>query len=138
MTAEARFEALAAAEAVALETLADDILAAAGRIEVISGPESVSAPVRLPIPGTEASTVVLGHVGLSRCTVELDGVRGDGYRRGYDPVGAIAAAICDAAAEHDGPHRERVHRLCHDTGERARTAAADAARRVALTRLAEP
>ncbi len=138
MSAEQRFEALAAAATDEVEALANDILADVGDVAVVAGPESVSAPIRLPVPGTDSSTVVLGHVGLSRCTVELAGVRGDGYRSGYDPVGAVAAAICDAAAQLDGPHRDRVERLCRRTQDRVRAATRERAGRVAATRLEEP
>ncbi|BBZ04165.1 hypothetical protein MCHIJ_36020 [Mycolicibacterium chitae] len=137
MSPEHRFEALAAAEAADLEALANDILAEVPGVEVIAGPESVSAPIRLPIPGTDSSTAVLGHVGLSRCTVELGGVRGDGYRSGYDPVGAVAAAVCDAAAQLGGPHAARVEHLCRQTAEQVQHATRERARRVAATRLAE-
>ncbi|MGD9517641.1 phosphonate C-P lyase system protein PhnG, partial [Mycolicibacterium sp.] len=99
MRPELRFEALCEADAAALERLADEILATAVPVSVTSGPESVSAPVRVPVPGAGDTTVVLGHAALTRCTVELAGVRGDGVRAGYDPAGAVAAAICDAECE---------------------------------------
>ena len=63
-------------------------------------------------PGAGDTTVVLGHAALTRCTVELAGVRGDGVRAGYDPAGAVAAAICDAECERRGPHALRVEELC--------------------------
>jgi alpha-D-ribose 1-methylphosphonate 5-triphosphate synthase subunit PhnG len=115
---EERFEALAATDTRALEALADEILAGGVEVSVCSGPESVSAPVRVGVPGSGDTTVVLGHVALTRCTVLLDGVRGDGLRTGYDLPGAVAAAICDAECERDGTLSSRVHDLCR-TGQGA-------------------
>lgn len=112
MTAHARFEALAHADLAALEDLADAILADGAPVTVTAGPESVSTPVRIPVPGTGDTTVVLGHVALTRCTVELGGTRGDGIRSGHDAVGAVAAAICDAEYERSGPLSARVAALC--------------------------
>lgn len=64
-------------------------------------------------------------------------MRGDGYRSGYDPVGAVAAAVCDAAAQLGGPHAARVEHLCRQTAEQVQHATRERARRVAATRLAE-
>lgn len=127
MRPEVRFEALGDADAQALERLADEILATSVAVSVAAGPESVSAPVRVPLPGSEDATVVLGHVALTRCTVELAGVRGDGMRAGYDPTGALAAAICDAECERRGPHAPQVEDLCRAAvRERAEHARAQA------------
>jgi len=112
MRPELRFEALCDADIQALERLADEILATAVAVSVTAGPESVSAPVRVPVPGADDTTTVLGHVALTRATVELGGTRGDGVRAGYDPAGAVAAAICDAECERRGPHAPRVLELC--------------------------
>ena len=111
MRAEHRFEALATAEAAALEALADEILACGVEVSVTAGPESVSAPVRVGVPGSR-DTTVLGHVALTRCTVLLDGTQGDGLRAGYDLPGAVAAAICDAESERRGAFSDRVDELC--------------------------
>ncbi len=138
MKAEVRFEALAGADARALETLADEILSGGVEVSVTVGPESVSAPVRVPVPGTDATTVVLGHVALTRCTVLLDGTRGDGYRVGYDLPGAVAAAICDAECERQGALSVRVHDLCRTaqhTHARRRNERADL---VAMTTMDQP
>lgn len=135
MTPETRMEALTLAGADALERLADEILATGVAVAVTAGPESVSAPVRVPVPGTDDTTVVLGHVALTRCTVELDGVRGDGVRTGYDPAGAVAAAICDAECERPGSLSPRVEELCRAAlGERSGRGR-ERARSVATTRL---
>ncbi|AMO61072.1 phosphonate C-P lyase system protein PhnG [Mycolicibacterium phlei] len=135
MTPEDRFAALAAADTHALEELADAILACGPDVRVIAGPEAVSAPVRLPVP--DGSTTVIGHVALTRCTVTLDGQRGDGIRTGYDLTGAVAAAVCDAEYERAGAFSLRVDDLCRT----ARTAAEKTRRRratlVAATTLDE-
>lgn len=135
MTAEQRYETLAAADSAALEQLADDILATGADIAVTAGPESISTPVRVSVPGTAETTVVLGHVALTRCTVELAGVRGDGIRSGYDLTGAVAAAVCDAEAHRAGPLAERVELLCRAAEQDRAASAADRAALVAATRL---
>lgn len=112
MRVEERYEALALAESVELERLADRILAGENDVRVVSGPESVTAPVRFPVPGTTQTTTVLGHVALTMCTVTLGEVRGDGVRSGRDLPGAVAAAVCDAEAARGGYYTEEVHRLC--------------------------
>ncbi|HYZ67791.1 MAG TPA: phosphonate C-P lyase system protein PhnG [Mycobacterium sp.] len=137
MTPELRLEALAAADAEALESLADEILASGAAVSVTNGPESVSAPIRVPVPGADTTTVVLGHVALTRCTVVVAGTRGDGVRAGHDLTGAVAAAICDAECQRRGPLSDRVEDLYraarHASAERGR----DRARLVAATRLDE-
>lgn len=138
MNAERRFEALAAAHGEALEALADEILAAGVTVSVTAGPESVSAPIALPVPGTQDTTVVLGHVALSRCTVLVAGIRGDGIRAGHDPVGAVSAAILDAECERAGPLSQRVYELCVAAESARAGTAAERARLVAMTRTGEP
>ncbi|MGV9801397.1 phosphonate C-P lyase system protein PhnG [Mycobacterium sp. NPDC003449] len=137
MIAEQRYEALAGAEAVALERLADDVLAAGPEVSVTAGPESVSTPVRVSVPGSPGTTVVLGHLALTRCTVELAGTRGDGIRAGYDPTGAVAAAVCDAEAHRGGPLAAQVDRLCVATEQDRTATARERARLVATTTLDE-
>ncbi|WP_102145364.1 phosphonate C-P lyase system protein PhnG [Mycobacterium hubeiense] len=138
MRPEDRFEALAAADAQALESLADEILAGGVDVSVSAGPESVSAPVRVGAADSDGTTVVLGHVALTRCSVLVDGIRGDGLRVGYDLPGAVAAAICDAECERAGALSTQVYELCRAAQEaqaRRRRAQADL---VAMTRLEEP
>lgn len=118
MTPEDRFSALAAVDAAALEALADEVLGHGPDVSVVTGPESVSAPVRIGVPGSGHTTVVLGHIALTRCTVLLDGTRGDGLRIGYDPPGAVAAAVCDAECERAGRMSTQVIELCR-TAQRA-------------------
>ena len=93
---------------------------------------------RVGMPGSGDTTVVLGHVALTRCTVLVDGTRGDGLRVGYDLPGAVAAAICDAECERDGTLSARVHDLCRAAqcaDARRRSERADL---VAMTTLDEP
>ncbi len=137
MRAEERFEALAAADVEVLEALADEILAGGFDVSVTSGPESVSAPVRVGVPGAGNTTVVLGHVALTRCTVLLDGIRGDGIRAGYDLPGAVAAAICDAECERGGPLSPRVRDLCRSARDNRARIRAERADLVAMTTLDE-
>lgn len=135
MTPEERYEALSEAEGAALEHLADDVLAAGARIEVISGPEVVTAPIRVPVPGTRSTTAVVGHAALTMCTVELDGVRGDGCRPGHDLSGAVAAAVCDAEVERHGPRADAVVGLVHRSTAQRRDRWAERAHHVDLTRV---
>ena len=138
MRAERRYEALAGADLGALEALADGILAAGAEVSVTAGPESVSAPIRLPVPGAGDTTVVLGHVALTRCTVMLAGTRGDGMRNGHDLVGAVAAAVCDAESERRGPLAGRVDELCRRAEQARLFEGEERAGVVATTRLGEP
>ena len=102
MTPEQRFELLALVDGADLERLADAILATGVAITVAAGPEVVTAPIRMPAPDG-GSTAVIGHVALSTCTIELDGTRGDACRPGRDLPSAVAAAVCDAEVERNGP-----------------------------------
>jgi alpha-D-ribose 1-methylphosphonate 5-triphosphate synthase subunit PhnG len=135
MTPEERYEALAEAEATALERLADEVLAAGARAEVVAGPEVVTAPIRVPVPGTRSTTGVVGHATLTMCTVELGGVRGDGCRRGHDLSGAVAAAVCDAEVERDGPRAGEVVELVRRSAGDRRARWAERAHQVELTRV---
>lgn len=137
MNVEARFEALAEADVRGLEALADEILADGVSVSVTTGPESVSAPVRVNLPGTDDTTVVLGHVSLTRCSVLVGGVRGDGIRPGYDPVGAVAAAICDAECERGGSFSVRVREICRAAERERERAHRERARVVEMTRLGD-
>lgn len=138
MTPEDRFHALAVADADTLETLADEILAGGVDVAVTAGPESVSAPVRVGVPGSGDTTVVLGHVALTRCTVLVDGTRGDGIRPGYDLSGAVAAAICDAECERESLLSACVHDLCRDALDGHARRRRERADLVSMTTLDEP
>lgn len=118
ISVDERYEALAQAPCAELVELADRILAAGVPVELTNGPSVASAPLRFPVPG--GGTVVVGHVALTRCEVALGAVRGDGIRRGRDLEGAIAAAICDAEVERDGPFAEAVGVLAGATRDHLR------------------
>lgn len=134
---EERYAYLAAANADALTALADDILATGVDVELVSGPEAASTPLRYPLAGTQSSTTVLGHVVLTSCTVTLAARRGDGMRSGRDLEGAVAAAICDAEVERNGPLTDQIHHLCELTQQAQQTAAARRAATVEATRIGE-
>lgn len=134
---EERYTYLGAADAEALTALADAILATGVDVQVLSGPEAISTPLRYPLAGTQASTTVLGHVVLTRCTVLLAEHRGDGIRAGRDLEAAVAAAICDAEVEREGPLTARVHQLCDRTQQAHDEAAAQRADIVDATRVGE-
>lgn len=110
MTVEERFEGLAAAEAGALERLADRVLADGTDVVVEAGPEVGAAPLRMTLPGTGGS-VVVARVVLTTCSVALGGARGDATVAGRAPRAALAAAVCDAEAERLGPLAREVERL---------------------------
>lgn len=134
MSPEERYEALAHADRAELTELADAVLATPVGIDVLAGPEAVTAPVRHEVPGTEGATAVLGHVALSTCAVLLDGVRGDGVRAGRDLEAALAAAVCDAEAERRGPLEPRVTDLVRAAQEARAAAAVARAAAVEATR----
>lgn len=134
---EERYAYLAAVDAEALTALADDILVTGVDVQVVSGPEAASTALRYPLAGTEASTSVLGHIVLTSCTVTLAEHRGDGIRAGRDLEGAVAAAICDAEAERNGPLTDRIHQLCAVTQQQQQAAAAERAETVEATRIGE-
>lgn len=134
---EERYSFLGAADAEALSALADEILATGVDVQVVSGPEAVSTPLRYPLAGTRSSTTVLGHVVLTSCMVTLAERRGDGIRSGRDLEGAVAAAVCDAEVERDGPLAARVLQLCEHTRQELQAAATTRAQTVDATRIGE-
>lgn len=134
---EERYSLLGAADTDALTGLADKVLATGIDVEVVTGPEAVSTPLRYPLAGTQSSTTVLGHVVLTRCTVTLAEYRGDGIRSGRDLEGAVAAAICDAEVERNGPFTAEVHQLCERTRHALQDAATSRAHTVEATRIGE-
>jgi alpha-D-ribose 1-methylphosphonate 5-triphosphate synthase subunit PhnG len=134
MTPEGRYEALADAPADRIEALADRILGTGVALEVLSGPEAATAPVRLPVPGTASTTVVVGQTALTTCAVLLAGARGDGCRPGRDLRGALAAALCDAEAERRGPFAADVQAIAVQAVDQRAATLRRRARDVALTR----
>lgn len=135
MTPERRYELLATASAVDVEDLADRILADTPDIVIVAGPEPVSSPIRYRVPGTSDTTTVLGHVALTTCTVRLGGMRGDGVRSGRGLRAAVAAAVCDAEAERNGPLAAAVELLCAAADDESAAIAQERAAVVETTRL---
>jgi alpha-D-ribose 1-methylphosphonate 5-triphosphate synthase subunit PhnG len=138
-TEEHRYEALAAASAGELETLADRILvgAASAQVEVavLHGPEVRLGTLRFPVPGTAPATAVIGHLALTTCTVRIGGHRGDGCRSGRELPAAVAAAICDAEVARNGPLAGEVLALCAAQRRKEAQARRDLAAALELTRI---
>lgn len=75
----------------------------------------VMMTVREPV---EATRFHLGEVLVTRAEVEHRAARGWSMRMGDDPEAALAAAVCDAEIEADGPGRSAIEALCTDTEAR--------------------
>ncbi len=131
--AEVRLSLLGAAPPVELESLADQILLTAP-VEMRRGPEVVTTPLRLPVPG-QASTFVVGHAVLTVCEVSLAGTRGDAIVAGRAPRAAVAAAVCDAEVERAGAHAGDVRRLVSSVQAAGEHRAAAEAAAVRATRI---
>lgn len=112
-----RCELLAAADHQPLLEVADACLADVEPPQAVFGPEvgAVVLTVREPV---EATRFQLADVLVTRSEVLHRGAQGWSMRMGDDRAGALAAAICDAEVEADGPGRARVDRLCRLTAER--------------------
>jgi alpha-D-ribose 1-methylphosphonate 5-triphosphate synthase subunit PhnG len=109
-----RADLLAEADQRLLVELADACLAGAGPPTLITGPEvgTVLMTVREPV---EATRFHLGDVLVTRAEVEHRGSRGWAMRMGDDLAAALAAAICDAEVEANGPFCTDVDDLCRHT-----------------------
>ncbi|MGH2989328.1 MAG: phosphonate C-P lyase system protein PhnG [Solirubrobacterales bacterium] len=116
MSPEERMEALAMCHPEELEALADKLLRDAN-VEVVSGPEVAVAPLRVPAAEGEGS-VVLARVPVTRCTLLLDGVRGDAIVPGRSVRAALAAAVLDAEAERGGADVGAVNAFAYAALER--------------------
>lgn len=112
-TREERAGLLAAAEPASLCALADQCLHGAPDPEVTLPPEvgMVVLTVREPV---ETIRFHLGEVLVTRCEVRHRGQLGWCMRMGDDPPATLAAAVLDAEAEADGPHRAEVEALCNE------------------------
>ena len=97
MSAERRFGALAVAAREPLVALAERILAHAG-VTVLAAPGPATMLVELT-ESVGGQPYHLCEVVVSEASVSLHGCRGDAVVVGADPERALAAAICDAAAE---------------------------------------
>lgn len=134
LSVEHRAELLAHASQADLVALADRITADA-QVRVEGRPEvgMVVLEVREPVAGQRFH---LTEVLVTQARVSVDGAPGWSMRTGDDRLAALAAAVCDGAAEAGHALAGDVHRLCAATG--ARRAADDAAEqaRVAPTAVA--
>lgn len=112
-----RAELLAAAERQPLLDVADACLEGAEPPQAVLAPEvgALVLTVREPI---EATRFQLADVLVTRSEVVHRGAQGWAMRMGEDRAGALAAAICDAECEADGPARARVDTLCRSTASR--------------------
>jgi alpha-D-ribose 1-methylphosphonate 5-triphosphate synthase subunit PhnG len=103
---EERYATLAVADRGRLVGLAEEILGAAGDVELLSVPAPATMLVELT--GSVCEVVV------SEASVSLSGYQGDGLVLGADTERAVAAAVCDAAAE-AGIHRVAIEHLVAET-----------------------
>ncbi len=112
-----RAELLAAAERQPLLDVADACLDGAEPPQAVLAPEvgALVLTVREPV---EATRFQLADVLVTRSEVVHRGAQGWAMRMGEDRAGALAAAICDAECEADGPARSRVDTLCRATARR--------------------
>ena len=132
MTAEQRFGALAIAARDPLVALAERVLAHAD-VTVLAAPAAATMLVELT-ESVGGQPYHLCEVVVSEASVAVSGHRGDGVIVGADPERALAAAICDAAAE-AGVFAAEVDAMVEETlvaQAEARAARADA---VAATRV---
>jgi alpha-D-ribose 1-methylphosphonate 5-triphosphate synthase subunit PhnG len=119
--AERRFASLCMAEPGELAAVAERVLHQDAAVEVVMGPRAATMLVELT-ESVRGQPFHPGEVVVSEAAVTVDGHRGDGLVLGADPERALAAAICDAAAE-AGVLAQAVEQLV------ARTESADAERR---------
>ncbi|MEM9033502.1 MAG: phosphonate C-P lyase system protein PhnG [Actinomycetota bacterium] len=107
---ERRTELLAATERDTLVALADRCLARTDPV-ILQEPEvgMVMMQVREPVVRERFH---LGEVLVTRAAVEIDGERGWAMRLGDDRAATLAAAICDAVVESDGPEAADVLAVC--------------------------
>ncbi|TQM04034.1 phosphonate C-P lyase system protein PhnG [Pseudonocardia kunmingensis] len=132
--AERRAELLAVATRDDLVALADRITAEA-TCRVERGPEvgMVVLEVREPVAGERFH---LTEVLVTEARVSVDGAPGWAMRTGDDRLAALAAAVCDAAAEAGHALAPEVERLCTETADRQAAEAAAELARVAPTAVA--
>jgi alpha-D-ribose 1-methylphosphonate 5-triphosphate synthase subunit PhnG len=120
---ERRCELLAASAPAQLVALADRCLEDGSfSLDLRSGPAigTVALEVREPVLGQR---FILGDVLVTSAEVEWRGKRGWATLLGRDRAAALAAAVCDAEVEAEGPLSAAVERLCADTEVALRAAA---------------
>jgi alpha-D-ribose 1-methylphosphonate 5-triphosphate synthase subunit PhnG len=95
---ERRFDALAVAEREPLVALAERVLDEVDDVTLLSVPGPATMLVELT-ESVGGQPYHLCEVVVSEASVAVRGCRGDAVVLGADPERALAAAICDAAAE---------------------------------------
>lgn len=126
LTREERSSWLSQATAAEVIDLADALLddIPADDVAVVRRPEvgTVVVQVREPLDGTR---FILADALACSAEVALGDQRGWALRLGDDRQAVIAQAICDAAAERDRQHADRIDALCEHTRERLANERAD-------------
>jgi alpha-D-ribose 1-methylphosphonate 5-triphosphate synthase subunit PhnG len=112
-SAEERYATLAVADRDRLVGLAEEILGAVEDVQLLSVPGPATMLVELTQP-VRRQPFHLCEVVVSEASVSLVGYRGDALVLGADTERAVAAAVCDAAAEAD-IHRAAVEHLIAET-----------------------
>lgn len=109
-----RCELLAATPGPTLIALADQVIEDAGPPTVVLAPElgMTMVTVREPV---EAIRFHVGEVLVCRAEVDHRGTSGWAMRMGEDRAATLAAALLDAEAAADGPHRAAIDDLCRTT-----------------------
>jgi alpha-D-ribose 1-methylphosphonate 5-triphosphate synthase subunit PhnG len=130
---EERYAALAVAERGRLVELADAILRSVDDVRMLAVPGPATMLVELT-ESVRRQPFHLCEVVVSEASVSVAGYRGDGLVLGADTERAVAAAVCDAAAE-AGLHRDEVERLVADTMTELERGRRQRAAEVAATRV---
>ena len=99
-SAEERYATLAVADRDRLVGLAEEILGTVEDVELLSVPGPATMLVELT-ESVRRQPFHLCEVVVSEASVSLVGYRGDALVLGADTERAVAAAVCDAAAEAD-------------------------------------
>lgn len=133
LSPERRFAALSVADGDDLAATAELVLAVAPSTTVVTGPRAGTMLVELT-ESVHDQAFHVGEVVVSEAEVTVDGQTGHGLVLGHDIERALAAAVCDAAAE-AGLLVSDIEALVTKTEERVGRADAARARRVAGTRV---
>lgn len=102
---------LATAAAAPLRHLADAVLETSPPPVLLDGPTVGTAPLHVREP-VERIRFGLIDVLVTRAEIELDGHRGWAMRMGDDRASTLAAAVCDAEVQRNGPLAADVLALC--------------------------
>lgn len=113
VTTEERAGWLARADAAAVTSLADEVLAVT-EVSVVHPPEVGVLPMQVREP-VALHRWLLADVLATRATVAIGDDLGWGMRLGDDRAAALAAAVCDVAAATGHDLAPRVDELCRRT-----------------------